>query len=187
MRCKVGVAALLLAWPCAAAAEPTYAVAYSKADFHKGEKIGLKKAGLLCLPNGPVRWGRGDFFVDPAELSAAVGASLARTGMKVSPAAAAGFGQAGVEAATHLIGLTVTGARFDLCAPKWGLGDRSRLRGTGRLAARWEVFSKAEQKIVFTTVTEQSVTAEVEDFGTLVESLVERSAEDFARKAAAGG
>ena len=177
----VEIAALLLAAP-SAAAEPTYAVAYAKTDFHKGEKIGLKKAGLLCLPNGPVRWGRGDFFVDAQELSAEVGESLARRGVKISPAAAAGFGQAGTEAATHLIGLTITGARFDLCAPRWGLGDRSRLRGTGRLTARWEVFSKAEQKIVVTAVTEQSVTTEAEDFAALVGSLIDRSSEEFARR-----
>ena len=184
MRFSVAVAALL-AWSCAAAAEPTYAVAYAKTDLRSGEKIGLRKAGLLCLPNGPARWGRGDFFVDSAQLSAAAGAGLARGGMKVAPAAAAGFGQAGAEVATHLVGLTITGGRFDLCAPKWGLGDRSRLRGTGRVTARWELFSKAEQRIVLTALTEQSLTTEAEDFGGLLETLVDRSAREFAGKAVA--
>jgi hypothetical protein len=170
--------------PCAAA-EPRYAVAYARADFGRGEKIGLKKAGLLCLPNGAVRWGKGDFYVEPAELVANVGAGLAKSGLSLPEAAASRFGPAASEAASHLIGFRITSGRFDVCARKWGLGDRSRLRGTGRVTARWEVFSKAEQKVVLTTATEQSLTSEAEDFAALLEGLIDRSAEEFVRKAAA--
>jgi hypothetical protein len=188
MRFSFAIASLPLFLAAAspgAAAEPRYAVAYAKAEFARGEKIGLKKAGLLCLPNGAVRWGKGDFHVDPAELSASVGAGLARTGLSLPDAAASRFGPAAGEAASHLIGFTITAGRFDLCAPKWGLGDRSRLRGTARVAARWEVFSKADQKVVLTAVTEQSVTSEAGDFSALLDILIARSAQEFARKAAA--
>ena len=158
---------------------PTYAVAFAGTEFKKGQKIGSKKAGLLCLPNGPVRWGREDFHLDGHELLEAVRSSLAARGVAAPSSRATAFlGNAGEEA-THLIGVTVTGGRFDLCVPRWGLGDRRGVRGGATLEAKWELFSKVEQKVVASAVTRRAFSGQAPDFAALVGNLIDGSVDQF--------
>lgn len=102
-----------------AAAQPQKAliVAPLKSDIGEGDVVGVIKAGLICLPASRVQ--AREFI---PELEAGLRKHLDN---RVDPLPA-----------TRLEPQLID-AKFSLCAPGWGLGDRTTFKGDAAITLRW--------------------------------------------------
>lgn len=98
--------------------------------LQKDTVLGSKKAGLLCMPNGKVRWG--DVSPDDAALTDLFARNLRNAGLKVSLSQEA-------DKVDGIPGLKVTLTDFKVsaCARRWGFGDRGTMTGQGTVAISW--------------------------------------------------
>lgn len=92
-------------------------------------KVGPKKAGLACLPNGSVS--AVDFVRVADEFATPLADLLANRGYKVTREAAK---SSPVSVSVQLIGIDAS-----ICAPSWGLGDKSSVKGHVRFLFHWTV------------------------------------------------
>ena len=98
--------------------------------------VGSRRAGLMCLPLGSIRWsdvatGTG---MDQRE---AVQDVLEDEGVTVAPLAESA-------GSTLRIRGSVTTADFRLCARRWALGDAKALSGDAQLSMEWRIEGRAD-------------------------------------------
>jgi hypothetical protein len=121
--------------PAPAADGPVYAITRVSSSLTDDDLVGSKRAGLVCLPNGAIRWrdvGTGG-SMDQREV---VQDALEDTGLAVTPL---GFSSNGSAAHPVLhLRATVKAAAFRLCAKHY-LGDARALSGDAALELEWRV------------------------------------------------
>lgn len=168
--------------------EPRYGVAGVTVDLAKGQKIGRRRAGYVCLPHGSVVWGR-DVAPASDRLVEAVARGLGNGGLPIPSADAQMLG--GPAETAYLVGAVVRKAEFSTCLPHYGpgfgIGDRSSVKGWASLEVEWKVYSKQARSIVRTHVTQARAIAKADervDTEDLFLRALERSAERFAPLAA---
>lgn len=174
----MGIEALFALVLAAGQAEaPDYSIAYIRFDIPERAKIGSKRAGLLCFPNGALRWGdvarRGD-----ESLIASASAALAASGLSLADPPSEIFENRAPPSRFRITGV-VTELSASLCAPGWGLGQREAYKGSGRLRIVWSVHEQATRSLVRTETVDQ--TFEIGDvdggsFGRALERAVSGSA-----------
>lgn len=126
---------LLLAAACgysspgtAAVAPQSIVLAHVNHAFNKDSVIGPRRAGLLCLPNGVVRWG--DLNGGAKEDLLGMLANRLRT----SGAAVKSVSGAGGEIRLHA---RIVNLRVKACAKKFGLRRPAALSGGGVIDIEW--------------------------------------------------
>lgn len=177
--------ALLLTLPVQAPSAPQAAAVYAVARIGSGisddEIVGQKRAGLMCLPNGSIRWS--DVTVgtsmDQREIVQDV---LEDEGVAVTP-----LGEfVASNSAGRVLRLrgSVRSASFSLCARHWGTGDARALSGDTRLEIEWRAESRddaaVEQRHV-STVTRRADGAHAAPLGAIYRALLKDAARDLAQ------
>jgi hypothetical protein len=99
-------------------------------------KLGPKRAGLLCLPNGSIRLGR--LNLTGPFLRGAVEEALSKTEISIATNDSAAMD--GTPVPYRLVG-TITSVRLSTCATGWGMGDRSSVKGHADVVVNWELAS----------------------------------------------
>lgn len=115
-----------------------YVVVPVTTTLKSNEKIGRKKAGLVCLPNGTLD--AQDIKVGLADSAKGIIKALSNAGL--TAVSSDDFAAAPSERAAYSVRwlkAVVTGADFNVCAKKWGMGDRQRVSGKAALAVAWSV------------------------------------------------
>lgn len=103
-------------------------------SFAPETALGPRKAGLMCLPNGKVRWG--DLGpVGPNELQDMLARQLRNLGIIIVSADIAPT-SGGDRVSAQIDSLHING-----CARKWGLGKQRALSGTGTIGVSWTISS----------------------------------------------
>jgi len=156
-----------------------YSVREVTTQFTAGEKIGSKKAGLVCLPNGSIRWTK-DLVLSEAELRTALSQGLNGSDGHFAQSESSIFREP--DRAKYLIAAHISRAKFDVCATRWGLGDRHAIKGTGRITIDWKVYSTADRSLVLELQTDEGVDqpdASAGGIRALVVKALERSTAAF--------
>lgn len=119
----------------AASDGPIYAITRVGSALTDDDLVGSKRAGLMCLPNGAIRWGDVGTggSMDQREV---VQDALEDAGLAMTPLGSFGGGTAG-HPALHLRA-TVRAAAFRLCAKHY-VGDARALSGDAALELEWRV------------------------------------------------
>jgi len=117
--------------PDPAAPRPAYSVTMIHAPYAANAGVGARRAGLMCLPQGAVRW-RELSARDDRWSIALIEDALAQEGLVVDRAARAKASSVLVRGALRRVVLRV-------CARHWGLGDPFSLDGDGALEMEWRV------------------------------------------------
>ncbi len=126
----IGLATLIVSAninaPVAFALETPLSIALAplRSDYDDSDKIGVIKAGLICLPAGIVRAGN---FLPAFE------EGLRRRLQRRSDSGVYGtsrYGDLGLDA-------KVSGVNATLCASHWGLGDRTSYKGSVEATVLW--------------------------------------------------
>jgi len=117
--------------PDPAVVPPTYSVTMLHAPYAANAGVGARRAGLMCLPQGAVRW-RELSARDDRWSIALIEDALAQEGLAVDRAARAA-------ASTVLVRGELRRVMLRVCARRWGLGDPSSLDGDGVLQMEWRV------------------------------------------------
>lgn len=177
-------AAALLALACTSAARaagpaPIYAVTRISSAIDDGEKVGSKRAGLMCLPQGVVHWGdvATGGSLDQREI---VQDALEDAGVAVTPLGEVGGG--GERAHLRVRG-TVRTAAFRLCAKRFGLGDAKTYSGDVAIEMEWRVEDRASGGMEAThlsKVLRHVDEAHAASVGALYRALLRDSARDLA-------
>lgn len=128
--------------------------------FRRGQPMGKYKQGVFCGPfGGKLEWDTSwnwnrrfnseDFYRLFHEEVQAAGFRIAglRTGF---------FDQGDGVRAEHMVAGTIDGLNLNLCYPYRQLGNIDSVQGNGTVHVSWEIFSKAENKVVATLQTEGS-------------------------------
>lgn len=113
----------------------TYAVTMIHAPYAANAGVGARRAGLMCLPQGAVRW-RELSARDDRWSIALIEDALAQEGLAVDRSARAAASKILVRGELRRVMLHV-------CARHWGLGDPSSLDGDGALQIEWRVLDDA--------------------------------------------
>lgn len=144
---------LIFAGQAAAQAEPSVKPIYSVAPIQFtipiGQKVGVKRAGMLCLPNGGLYWSR------PVNAGAAqilIAGALRRTGMAVADPVDLVFGDPEPVTPFRVVA-RVSGGHLSLCQPSWGAlgiipGNRMKVKGRGYLTVHWELWSREQRQMI---------------------------------------
>lgn len=191
---KPGLLSYLIVWLTAAQVDdsgarsigsptepPRYSIVRVKVDLVTGQKIGRKRAGLVCLPFGSVVWGK-DAAPGEAKMIDVVAQGFEQAGLSVPSRDAELFGQAPAST-PFLIAGVIKRATFHTCLPGFGIGDRSSIKGDGQLEIEWKVYSRRSNAVILSAVTREKI-AVSEDDGVGIEGLflraVEKNASQFA-------
>jgi hypothetical protein len=110
---------------------PTYSVTMIHAPYAANAGVGARRAGLMCLPQGAVRW-RELSARDDRWSIALIEDALAQAGLAVDRSARAAASSVLVRGELRRVMLRV-------CARRWGLGDPSSLDGEGAIQMEWRV------------------------------------------------
>lgn len=135
-----GWALLALGAAAPAAARTVYTVVRVGSDLTGEQIVGVRRAGLACLPAGKLRWAQVDAGTNTDQREA-VQDALEDADLPVVP-----FGEYSGErgdAETPRLRGVVKAAAFDLCAKHW-LGDANALSGEARLDVEWRIESRAQ-------------------------------------------
>lgn len=179
------VAALLLALACGAEArgqvarQPAarvYVVDRIRDLISEDEKVGTRKAGLMCLPNGSLRWKdvSTGANIDQREIVQDV---LEDRGLRVASLGAPGPTRRQV----RLRGI-LKAADFTLCARDW-LGDHNALSGNARLEIEWraEEVNGAEADLRHVSAIRRHFDRhDAASLGAIYRLLLEEAAKDLA-------
>ncbi|WP_174273783.1 hypothetical protein [Sphingomonas bacterium] len=175
---SAGCLAILLAATSAPAAPPpapVYVVDRMRDLISPDEVVGTRRAGLMCLPNGTIRWKdipQGD-ALDRREIIQDV---LEDEGQHV-----ASLG--GTVAARRQVRIrgVVRAAAFRLCARQW-LGDRGALSGDAHLEMEWraENGDGADPGLRHVSTIDRHFDGkQAASLGTLFRAMLEASARDL--------
>ena len=145
----------------AAAVPPTVGVGRIDVALDPKVRIGPRSAGLLCAPNGDIRWRRDLTEADFASAPLVLLKTVESAGLRTTDDPAGLFAGM-VEPANYLIGGRVTVADGDICVPSRGapifLGSRvtAESGAKGRLAfqVEWQVYSIHSRRVVFRRATD---------------------------------
>lgn len=173
---------ILSAWGTAALAAPAdppiYAVIRVGSVLSDEDRIGVKRAGLLCMPNGAIQWGEVSTggTMDKREI---VQDALEDAGLPVTP-----LGAVEVRDRRPVLRLraTVRAANFSLCARHWGMGDAKALSGDVALEIEWRVESAANGSEIphVSRVTRHIEEARAASLGAIYRQLLGDAARDAA-------
>lgn len=179
---------LTIAMPAIAAPTPgaeRYAMGAVKADFKARQRIGTKRAGLVCLPAGSFLWSDARAGLDNA--SASVATILHDAAPAVVDTADDPFSdEAG--ATRYKIVATIVDFQLTGCVRNWGMAARlshkHALSGRAHLSVGWDVFdrttrAKAEHQ---TIDTEFDLTSDVDDAAEALSEGLKRNAAEFAKQ-----
>ncbi len=125
------IAALAAAVQAAALPPPPYAIARMGSAIDAAERVGTKRAGTMCLPNGSIRWG------DVAGLSAMDQREIVEDAFEDAGVAVTPLG-IGADHAARLRG-TVRAAHFSMCARHWLAGGSKALSGAAMMSVEWRL------------------------------------------------
>lgn len=147
---RIGIAVMLVAllgYDAALADPPDtiYSVVRIGSALGDDDKVGSRRAGLMCLPQGVLRWSdlASAGSMDQRE---AVQDVLEDAGLAVTPLGEAS--ETGVRGRRHLrVRGTVIAAAFSLCAKHWGLGNGKALSGDTGLDIEWRAESLASDDL----------------------------------------
>lgn len=163
---------------------PSFAIEKVVSTIEVGIDIGRKSAGLVCLPNGNLHWNEGVAVLDPMRLPATVIDELILRQMPVHPfdQTASLFNPKTETRPAFAVSAEVTAARFSICQPGWGLGQPSKVKGSGELEVRWFILSRATSEIVgpITTTCQAKIGARVGGFAALFDMILRDCARRFA-------
>lgn len=125
------------------------------ANFIRGEPMGRYRQGVFCGPLGgklewQVEW---QLEFDHASLWQIFERELRAAGFHSVHYAASVFQQPQASS-EHLVAGFVEGMDLKLCFPYRSSGDRRTVSGSGTIRMKWEIFSKAENKVVASLATE---------------------------------
>jgi hypothetical protein len=112
-------------------ASAIYSVTMIHATYTAGASVGVRKAGLLCLPNGAIQW-RDLAARDERWVLQLIDDALAQNGLSIDRSGGVRPSVVGIRGEIKRIG-------FRLCARRWALGDGSMLDGDGALQIEWRV------------------------------------------------
>lgn len=157
---------------------PSYYVFAVDASFGARDKIGAKRAGLLCVPAGPLRWRDVDDG-GISHLSAMLGAALNRAGLHALSRDRDVFETGGPDADYRLV-VTIKGIDASVCAPHWGLGGKRAYDGRGRITLRWQVYSRATRAIVDDWEVQSAFELDRHNDESLIKTALDGAARDFA-------
>lgn len=141
--------------------------------LQKDTVLGPKKAGLLCMPNGKVRWR--DISPDDAALTDLVARHLRAAGLKVSSS----LETDNVDGTTPLK-VTVTDFKVAACARRWGFGDRGTMTGQGTVSMSWSQRGKSNDDLkglTFETVETFQVDPKQDPNATILSEAIKSSVE----------
>jgi hypothetical protein len=131
------LAAALVAAPALAAASQedgaarVYAATMVHAPYTAAARVGARRAGLMCLPQGAVYW-RDLSARDDRWSIQLIDDALAADGLAVDRSTRMAASRVEIRGEIRRIG-------FSLCARRWGPGDASALDGDGALQMEWRV------------------------------------------------
>jgi hypothetical protein len=120
----------------------TFSLAPVRYAVEPRQRLGDKKAGLLCFPNGSLSF-RDLTLPSPEELTRDVSHKLVLAGLNVAAPDPAGFGNDG---AAYRIVATVVNIDLSVCAKRWGLGDGSTVRGRAVVTIDWAVYGRQSRE-----------------------------------------
>ncbi|MGJ3649748.1 hypothetical protein ACLB0R_14915 [Sphingomonas sp. GlSt437] len=157
---------------------PSYYIFAVDASFGPRAKIGAKRAGLLCIPAGPLRWRDVDNG-GVSHLGAMLGAALNRAGLHALSRDRDVFETGGPDADYRVV-VTIKGIDASVCAPHWGLGGKRAYDGHGRIALRWQVYSRATRAIVDDWETQSTFQLDRHNDESFIKTALDGVARDFA-------
>ena len=119
------------------------------------DKVGHKRAGLICAPAGTLRWR--DVEPSGAKAAAAIARAVRDAGVAMdAPEADDWLGYRAPSTGYRLIG-AVVGMDASACVPAYGLARKvdhgQRLKGDGRMRVEWRIYRLADRKEVARTQT----------------------------------
>lgn len=173
-------AVLALAVPAGNVPQTKFELFEMRRAIAPADRVGARKAGLLCLPAGALRWSD----IDPG--SDAINRAVAR-----------GFSTGGVRdpftvpsSATFKVSGEIVGVDVSACLAETGLkrklGGRKTSKVSGAISVRWRVFDIASQRVVYdqTSISPFEATGGNASAQDQVAAVIERSAREVAHKVA---
>lgn len=110
-------------------------------EVAQNQKVGEKRAGLLCLPNGSLRFGA--FVLPDSEMiSATLAKRLAGDGRSVVRPDEA-WDDRGTP--RYRVFPVITQLNLSGCAKRWGFGDTNRIKGFAQVSIRWTIYDKLQR------------------------------------------
>ncbi len=132
-----------------------FAVGALRTELTADDKVGRKKAGLICAPAGALRWR--DVEPSGSKVAAAVARAVRDAGVAMdAPDADDWLGYRAPMTGYRLIG-DVLGVDASACVPAYGLARKvdhgQRLKGEGRMRVEWRIYRLADRKEIARTET----------------------------------
>ena len=136
-------------------ASEVFSVGALRTELTADDKVGHKRAGLICAPAGVLRWRE----VEPpgTRARAAVARAVRDAGVAIdAPDADDWLDYRAPGTGYRLIG-DVVGMEANACVPAYGLARKvdhgQRLKGEGRMRVEWRIYRLADRKLVARTET----------------------------------
>lgn len=133
-----------------------------KSELPLSKSVGVRKAGMICLPSGTVTWR--DVAPDAKSTAVAIEQVL---NAKVPEAGDGATTSAPPTQSRFVLTGRIVGAKVDLCMPQWGAGKllshRRTLKGSGSLEVVWSVYDQAKKATFLDRSTERRFTFREDD------------------------
>jgi len=162
-----------------------YAVGAVKADFNASQRIGGRRAGLVCLPAGSFKWS--DARTGLIEARSAIATVLHDQMPDTVDAADDPFSDEH-GATRYKIIATLDDVSLNACVRNWGLAAKLKhnhaLSGRGHIAVTWQVFDRTTRSSVAhsTIVTDFDLPQDTEDAAAALTVGLKINAGQFARQ-----
>ena len=132
-------------------------VAPIKGELPSARVVGVKKAGLVCLPSGSITYG--EVSPDPNEAASYVTAELRSRGIDVYESPKSWAESPSIDSTYVLVG-EIKALKINACTPQWGVGKlvtgKRTSKGSGSLTVDWAVYVRASRAKVFSTTEERN-------------------------------
>lgn len=154
-------------------------VAPIRYDIKSEQKLGPKRAGLICLPNGSLSFR--DLRLPPPETTTkTVSDRLIVGGLKVAPLDPTGFAD---QPTPYRMVATVVNIGLSVCAKRWGLGDTTSVTGSANVTIQWSIYGRQKPEPVITLSSRGSYATGRDslDIGELVANAITDGAAQIAQ------
>jgi len=123
----------------------------------RGHKIGAIQAGLLCIPQGqPLTWKGGRVNITSDDFTEAFRDELEKANYPLVGNPDALFEDPSEWEAELLVAGMIKDMTANICFPMAGFGNFTDARGEAFIKVDWQIYSRLDRKVVYTTTTEGS-------------------------------
>ena len=123
----------------------------------RGREIGVMKYGIFCGPNGaPLTWKGGKINITSDDFTEIFREELEKANFPLVGDPNALFDDPSEWRAELLIAGMINEITVDLCCPMAGYGNFTNAKGEAYIKVEWQIYSRLDRKVVFTTTTEGS-------------------------------